>query len=151
MAVSSHGARRPHLYTLAREDQPLLVALRPSFELHATTLFPQPLLRPFIQRRTPRRHSPSFKGQASSIRYANMACWSGKLSLLILHIASFRFFRTCLRLKNGNIFKHLIKHDVFQPILQLTTRESKRDNLVSSTCLEYFDYMRRVCILSGCC
>ncbi|TBU63354.1 component of IIS longevity pathway SMK-1-domain-containing protein [Dichomitus squalens] len=60
-----------------------------------------------------------------------------------LRLASFRFFRTCLRLKNGNIFKHLIKHDVFQPILELTTRESKRDNLVSSTCLEFFDFMRR--------
>ncbi|KAI0737677.1 component of IIS longevity pathway SMK-1-domain-containing protein [Daedaleopsis nitida] len=60
-----------------------------------------------------------------------------------LRLSAFRFFRTCLRLKNGNIFKHLIKHDVFMPILDLTTRESKRDNLVSSTCLEYFDFMRR--------
>ena len=67
---------------------------------------------------------------------------------MTLHTASFRFF-TGLRLKNGNIFKNLIKHDVFQPILQLTTRESKRDNLVSSTCLEYFDYMRRVCTFVG--
>lgn len=58
--------------------------------------------------------------------------------------AAFRFFRTCLRLKNGNIFKHIVKHDVFRPILALTTRESKRDNLVSSTCLEFFDFMRRV-------
>ena len=58
--------------------------------------------------------------------------------------AAFRFFRTCLRLKNGNIFKHLVKHDVFKPILELTLRESKRDNLLSSSCLEYFDFMRRV-------
>ncbi|KAI1795069.1 component of IIS longevity pathway SMK-1-domain-containing protein [Ganoderma leucocontextum] len=60
-----------------------------------------------------------------------------------LRLAAFRFFRTCLRLKNGNIFKHLIKHEVFQSILTLTTHESKRDNLVSSTCLEFFDFMRR--------
>ncbi|KAI1787622.1 component of IIS longevity pathway SMK-1-domain-containing protein [Ganoderma leucocontextum] len=46
-----------------------------------------------------------------------------------LRLAAFRFFRTCLRLKNGNIFKHLIKHEVFQSILTLTTHESKRDNL----------------------
>ncbi|KAI8982774.1 DUF625-domain-containing protein [Trametes punicea] len=60
-----------------------------------------------------------------------------------LRLAAFRFFRTTLRLKNGNIFKHLIKHDVFQPILELTLRESRRDNLLSSTCLEFFDFMRR--------
>ncbi|RDX55399.1 DUF625-domain-containing protein [Lentinus brumalis] len=60
-----------------------------------------------------------------------------------LRLAAFRFFRTCLRLKNGNLFKHMIKHDSFTPILELTTRESRRDNLVSSTCLEFFDFMRR--------
>ncbi|KAI0774738.1 DUF625-domain-containing protein [Trametes elegans] len=60
-----------------------------------------------------------------------------------LRLAAFRFFRTCLRLKNGNIFKHLIKHDVLKPILELTMRESKRDNLLSSSCLEFFDFMRR--------
>ncbi|KAI0650842.1 DUF625-domain-containing protein [Trametes meyenii] len=60
-----------------------------------------------------------------------------------LRLAAFRFFRVCLRLKNGNIFKHLIKHDVFKPILELTIRESRRDNLLSSSCLEYFDFMRR--------
>ncbi|KAI0686629.1 hypothetical protein C8Q76DRAFT_803880 [Earliella scabrosa] len=60
-----------------------------------------------------------------------------------LRLAAFRFFRTCLRLKNGNILKHLIKHDIFTPILDLTTRESRRDNLVSLICLEYFDFMRR--------
>ncbi|KAI9057414.1 DUF625-domain-containing protein [Trametes sanguinea] len=60
-----------------------------------------------------------------------------------LRLAAFRFFRTCMRLKNGNIFKHLMKHDVFKPILELTLRESKRDNLLSSTCLEFFDFMRR--------
>ena len=64
--------------------------------------------------------------------------------LILGPAAAFRFFRTCLRLKNGNIFKHLIKHDVFLSIHALTTRESKRDNLVSSTCLEFFDFMRRV-------
>ncbi|KAH9854932.1 DUF625-domain-containing protein [Lenzites betulinus] len=60
-----------------------------------------------------------------------------------LRLAAFRFFRVCLRLKNGNIFKHLMKHDVFKPILDLMVRESKRDNLLSSSCLEFFDFMRR--------
>lgn len=70
--------------------------------------------------------------------------------MLSIWTAAFRFFRVCLRLKNGNIFKHLIKHDVFKPILELTLRESKRDNLLSSSCLEFFDYMRRVRLICVC-
>ncbi|RPD65564.1 hypothetical protein L226DRAFT_520096 [Lentinus tigrinus ALCF2SS1-7] len=44
-------------------------------------------------------------------------------------LAAFRFFRTCLRLKNGILFKYVIKHYIFMPILDLTTRQSRRDNL----------------------
>ncbi|KAH9948743.1 component of IIS longevity pathway SMK-1-domain-containing protein [Amylocystis lapponica] len=60
-----------------------------------------------------------------------------------LRLAAFRFFRTCLKLNNGNIFKHMIKHDVLKPILDLTVQESRRDNLLSASCQEYFEFMRR--------
>ncbi|OBZ70243.1 hypothetical protein A0H81_09778 [Grifola frondosa] len=60
-----------------------------------------------------------------------------------LRLAAFRYFRTCLRLKNGNIFKHFIKLDVLKPILELTIQESRRDNLLSSSCQEFFEFMRR--------
>lgn len=36
-----------------------------------------------------------------------------------------------------------MKHDVLKPILDLTLRESRRDNLLSCSCHEYFDFMRR--------
>jgi hypothetical protein len=58
--------------------------------------------------------------------------------------AALRFFRTCLRLNNNNLLNHLKKHQVFLPILKLTHRESKRDNLLSSCCQEMFEAMRRV-------
>ena len=58
--------------------------------------------------------------------------------------AALRFFRTCLRLNNNNLLNHLKKHQVFLPILKLTLRESKRDNLLSSCCQEMFEAMRRV-------
>lgn len=58
--------------------------------------------------------------------------------------AAFRFFRVLLRLNNRNLFLGLIKHDIFDPILNLTIQESKRDNLLSSSCQEFFEHIRRV-------
>jgi len=63
---------------------------------------------------------------------------------LIYFIAALRFFRTCLRLNNRNLLVNLTKHDVFAPILELTRRESARDNLLSSCCQEFFEHLRRV-------
>jgi len=37
-----------------------------------------------------------------------------------------------------------MKHDVLKPILDLTLEESRRDNLLSCSCQEYFESMRRV-------
>lgn len=59
-------------------------------------------------------------------------------------IAAFRFFRVLLRLNNRNLFNHLMKIDAMKLILDLTVRESRRDNLLSSTCKEFFEYMRKV-------
>lgn len=39
---------------------------------------------------------------------------------------------------------HLIKLDVFKPILDLTIQESRRDSLLSASCQEFFEHMRRV-------
>ncbi|KAI0920771.1 hypothetical protein AcW1_005052 [Taiwanofungus camphoratus] len=68
-----------------------------------------------------------------------------------LRLAAFRFFRACLKLNNNNIFKHFIKHDVLKPILDLTEQESRRDNLLSASCQEFFEHMRKVCILWNHC
>jgi protein phosphatase-4 regulatory subunit 3 len=58
--------------------------------------------------------------------------------------AAFRFFRICLRINNRNLSNHLIKFDILQPIIDLAVKESRRDNLISSSCQEFFDYMRKV-------
>ena len=71
--------------------------------------------------------------------------------------AAFRFFRICLKLNNKNYLNHLMKVDVFKPILQLALQESHRDSLLSATCQEFFEHMRRVCLslvklrLFSCC
>ncbi|KAF8504224.1 component of IIS longevity pathway SMK-1-domain-containing protein [Gautieria morchelliformis] len=60
-----------------------------------------------------------------------------------LRLAALRFFRACLKLGNRNLFLHLIKHDAIFPILELTQREAKWDNLLSSCCQEFFEHIRK--------
>lgn len=61
-------------------------------------------------------------------------------------LAAFRFFRVALRLNNHNLFTHLIKLDALKPVVDLTLQESRRDNLLSSACQEFFEFMRKVSI-----
>lgn len=60
-----------------------------------------------------------------------------------LRLAAFRYFRACLKLNNSNLFRHLIKHDSFKPVLDLTLEESRRDNLLSASCQEFFENIRK--------
>ncbi|KAG7097393.1 hypothetical protein E1B28_004743 [Marasmius oreades] len=60
-----------------------------------------------------------------------------------LRHASFRFFRLLLKQNNPNMHTQVMKYDILKPILDLTIRESRRDNLLSCSCQEYFDHMRR--------
>lgn len=64
--------------------------------------------------------------------------------LIIRLLAALRFFRICLRMNNRNLFSHIHKHECFTPITQLAIREARRDNLLSSTCQEFFEFMRKV-------
>lgn len=60
-----------------------------------------------------------------------------------LRLSAFRFFRICLKLNNKNFLNHLTKLDVFKPILDLALQESCRDSLLSASCQEFFEHMRR--------
>ncbi|KAL6307189.1 component of IIS longevity pathway SMK-1-domain-containing protein [Sparassis latifolia] len=60
-----------------------------------------------------------------------------------LRLAAFRVFRTCLKLNNPGLFNQLISKHLFKPILDLTLRESHRDNLLSASCQEFFEHMRK--------
>lgn len=42
-----------------------------------------------------------------------------------------------------------MKLDVFKPILELTLQESHRDSLLSGSCQEFFEHMRRVKSISS--
>ncbi|KAK2465946.1 hypothetical protein APHAL10511_001587 [Amanita phalloides] len=60
-----------------------------------------------------------------------------------LRHAAFRIFRLLLKQNNANTHKQMMKLDVMQPILDLTLQESRRDNLLSCSCQEFFEAMRR--------
>ncbi|KAN0131375.1 DUF625 domain containing protein [Lactarius tabidus] len=60
-----------------------------------------------------------------------------------LRLAALRFFRTHLKNNNRNFLNHLVKLETFKPIIELTIKESYRDTLVSSSCQEFFEFMRR--------
>jgi protein phosphatase 4 regulatory subunit 3 len=68
----------------------------------------------------------------------------GLTDYFTLSSAALRFFRICLKMNNRNLFNHLYKHDCFTPITDLTVREAKKENLLSSTCQEFFEFMRKV-------
>lgn len=59
-------------------------------------------------------------------------------------IAALRFFRVCLKMNNNFLLRHLIKHEVFSPILDLSAKEAKRDNLINAACQEFFEHIRKV-------
>ncbi|KAI0717949.1 component of IIS longevity pathway SMK-1-domain-containing protein [Fomitopsis betulina] len=60
-----------------------------------------------------------------------------------LRLAAFRFFRACVKLNNHNMFNHFFKHEIFLRVLNITAEESRRDTLLSASCQELFEYMRK--------
>ncbi|KAF8638593.1 hypothetical protein AX17_002134 [Amanita inopinata Kibby_2008] len=60
-----------------------------------------------------------------------------------LRHAAFRIFRLLLKQNNQNTHKQMMKLDILKPVLDLTLQESRRDNLLSCSCQEFFENMRR--------
>ncbi|KDR84068.1 hypothetical protein GALMADRAFT_236708 [Galerina marginata CBS 339.88] len=60
-----------------------------------------------------------------------------------LRHSAFRIFRLLLKQGNHNSHVQIMKYDILKPILDLTIQESSRDNLLSCSCQEYFEHIRR--------
>lgn len=56
-----------------------------------------------------------------------------------MRLAAIKFFRTCLAASNQFMNRHFAKQGIFESLLRLVQRESARDNLVLSACLELFE------------
>ena len=65
--------------------------------------------------------------------------------------AAIRFFRACLKINTHYMFRYLNKGDVFAPVLELLANASPRDNMLSSACLELFEFMRKVLLFLFVC
>lgn len=62
-----------------------------------------------------------------------------------IRLAALRFFRACVG-KNDDFYnRFLIKNELITPILDIAYAERAKDNLLSSACLEFFEYIRNVC------
>lgn len=58
-------------------------------------------------------------------------------------LAAVRFFRACIASNNQFTNRHFIKLDIFGALLSLIERESTRDNLVLSACLDLFEHIHK--------
>ncbi|KAL7275412.1 Platinum sensitivity protein [Rhizina undulata] len=60
-----------------------------------------------------------------------------------LKLSALKFFRTCVGLQDEFYIRHLVKHKLFEPILNIVVETMPRDNLLNSACLEFFEYIKR--------
>lgn len=59
-----------------------------------------------------------------------------------LRLAALRYFRASVGRNDDFYNRYLVKNDIFSPLLQLTKVEVAANNLLSSACLEFFEYIR---------
>ncbi|UZJ55095.1 hypothetical protein CBS101457_004415 [Exobasidium rhododendri] len=60
-----------------------------------------------------------------------------------LRLTALRFFRACLSKGNQFINRHFLKIELVSAVLAVVEGESKRDNLVTSACLDFFEHIRK--------
>ncbi|KAL6072578.1 phosphatase 4, regulatory subunit [Balamuthia mandrillaris] len=60
-----------------------------------------------------------------------------------LVLAALRFFRAMVGAKDEFYNRHIIKFDLFQPIMELFKRNGSRYNLINSAIIELFDFIRK--------
>ena len=73
---------------------------------------------------------------------AKSGCLSIQLLTCCPPAASLRFFRACLGRNDDFYNRYLVKNNCLAPILSLTQSEIHANNLLSSACLELFEYVR---------
>ncbi|KAG9019471.1 Platinum sensitivity protein [Tulasnella sp. 427] len=60
-----------------------------------------------------------------------------------VRLAALRYFRLCLKMGNNFFHRHMVKNDVFGPMLDAALKEARRDNLVNCSCQEFFEHIRK--------
>ncbi|KAJ3107197.1 Platinum sensitivity protein [Phlyctochytrium planicorne] len=60
-----------------------------------------------------------------------------------VRLAALRVFRVCIGMKDEFYNRHLLKNDVFGPILEAFRLTNGRYNLLNSACLDLFEFIRK--------
>lgn len=60
-----------------------------------------------------------------------------------LQLAALRYFRVCIGINDEFYNRHLIKNNLFEPIVDLFVHCANRNNLLNSAILEFFETIRR--------
>ncbi|MCJ1473946.1 Platinum sensitivity protein [Lambiella insularis] len=60
-----------------------------------------------------------------------------------LKLTALKFFRTSIGLQDPFFNDQVIKHSLFEPILNIVYETMPRDNLLNSACLELFEFIKR--------
>ncbi|KAI8600482.1 component of IIS longevity pathway SMK-1-domain-containing protein [Dissophora ornata] len=96
-------------------------------------------------------HILSFMIRQHSFRSKYYVLSSGiiqKLSLLLknrdqhLRLMALKLFRTCIGTSDDFYHRYLIKHNVVEYIIDLLLETGRKNNLVNSVCLEFFEFIR---------
>ncbi|BFZ63895.1 Platinum sensitivity protein [Saitoella coloradoensis] len=58
-------------------------------------------------------------------------------------LAALRYFRTCIGLNDEFYKRHLIKNNLFAPIIETFISTGTRYNMLNSACLEFFEFIRK--------
>ncbi|XP_071703408.1 uncharacterized protein [Rutidosis leptorrhynchoides] len=60
-----------------------------------------------------------------------------------LVVAAIRFFRTLISLKDEQLMSHIVKNNLFKPIINVFVSNGNRYNLLNSAVLELFEFIRK--------
>ncbi|KAJ4006724.1 Platinum sensitivity protein [Fusarium irregulare] len=60
-----------------------------------------------------------------------------------LRLVAIRFFRSVIGMQDEFYIKHLVEKQVLGPILEVLIETMPRDNLLSSACLEFFEFIKK--------
>lgn len=57
---------------------------------------------------------------------------------------SLRYIRKCLQSSNHYIHRYFVKNDLLEPVMYVLEVEARRDNMLSSACMDVLDLIRKV-------
>ncbi|KAF9366040.1 Platinum sensitivity protein [Mortierella sp. NVP85] len=89
-----------------------------------------------------RHHSFRSKYFVLSCGVVNKVCLLLRNRDQHIRLCALRFFRTCIGLKDEFYHRYLIKHSIFQHIVDTLFSTNNKNNLLNSACVEFFEYIR---------